>query len=32
MNWFAPFETSLPLLEDCLSSSATDLASLDTDG
>ncbi|CAG8229898.1 unnamed protein product, partial [Penicillium nalgiovense] len=26
MNWFAPFETSLPLLEDCLSSSATDLA------
>ncbi|CAP87078.1 Pc24g01700 [Penicillium rubens Wisconsin 54-1255] len=26
MNWFAPFETSLPLLEDCLYSSATDLA------
>ncbi|CAG8162783.1 unnamed protein product, partial [Penicillium nalgiovense] len=25
-NWFAPFETSLPLLENCLSSSATDLA------
>ncbi|CAG8129307.1 unnamed protein product [Penicillium nalgiovense] len=26
MNWFEPFETSLPLLEDCLSSSATDFA------
>jgi hypothetical protein len=26
MNWFEPFETSLPLLEDCLSASATDFA------
>ncbi|KAI1829219.1 hypothetical protein DTO027I6_9887 [Penicillium roqueforti] len=26
MNWFEPFETSLPLLEDCLSSSAADFA------
>jgi hypothetical protein len=26
MDWFEPFETSLPLLEDCLSSSATDFA------
>ncbi|CAG8062747.1 unnamed protein product [Penicillium nalgiovense] len=26
INWFEPFETSLPLLEDCLSSSAADFA------
>lgn len=26
VNWFEPFETSLPLLEDCLSSSVTDFA------